>query len=189
MDFPVLDEKIAEQMKEAILNAKKNGDSIGGVLETAVTGLQAGLGEPWFDTVEGILSHALFSIPAVKGVEFGAGFALADMKGSDANDEFYIENGKVLTKTNNSGGINGGITNGMPLIFRCAIRPTPTISKEQNTINMKTLEKTVISSHGRHDPCIAHRAAVVVDCVTALTVCDMLCGHYGKDFLSKGSRE
>lgn len=183
LDFGVLDDAAAQRMKEAILTAKASGDSVGGVLETAVTGLEAGLGEPWFDTVESMLSHVLFAIPAVKGVEFGSGFSLADMTGSQANDPFYTINGRVYTKTNNSGGINGGITNGMPLLFRCAVRPTPTLGREQQTVDMNTLENTTLLSGGRHDPCIVHRARVVVDCVTALTVCDLLAGRYGSDWL------
>ena len=184
-EFPVLDENAGNLMKENILIAKKEGDSVGGILETAVTGLMLGLGEPWFDTVEGLLSHMLFSIPAVKGVEFGAGFSIADMKGSTANDTFYIENETVLTKTNNNGGINGGITNGMPLIFRCAIKPTPTILKEQETVDMLNLSDSVLASKGRHDPCIAHRACVVVDCVTALVIADMLITRLGTDWLAE----
>ena len=184
-EFPVLDENAGNLMKENILNAKKEGDSVGGILETAVTGLMAGLGEPWFDTVEGLLSHMLFSIPAVKGVEFGAGFSIADMKGSAANDTFYIEDEKIFTKTNNNGGINGGITNGMPLLFRCAVKPTPTILKEQETVDMLNLSDSILASKGRHDPCIAHRACVVVDCVTALVIADMLTTRLGTDWLAE----
>lgn len=182
-DFPVLDNGKEELIKTNILNAKAEGDSVGGILETAVTGLVAGLGEPWFDTVEGLLSHMLFSVPAVKGVEFGAGFSFADMKGSEANDSFFIEDEKVLTKTNNNGGINGGITNGMPIIFRCAVKPTPTILKEQETIDMLNLSDSILSAKGRHDPCIAHRACVVVDSVTAIVIADMLITRFGTDWL------
>jgi len=181
----LLNDGAAEEITKRITKAKESGNSVGGILETAVIGLDAGLGEPWFDTVEGVLSHALFSIPAIKGVEFGAGFGLADMMGYEANDAFYSENGKVYTKTNNSGGINGGITNGMPIIFRCAVRPTPTIMKEQETVDMNSLENAVLSAAGRHDPCIVHRARIVVDCVTALTLCDILSGRYGTDWLVK----
>lgn len=183
--FAVLCENVAEQMKEKITKAKGKGDSVGGILSTAVCGLPAGVGEPWFDTVEGVLSHALFSIPAIKGVEFGSGFKLSDMCGSEANDEFYFDCGKVLTKTNNSGGINGGMTNGMPVTFNCVVRPTPTISKPQNTVNIKTNENTVIEGKGRHDPCIVHRARVVVDSVTAIAICDILCTRFGTDWLAK----
>ena len=184
-EFAVLDDEKSKIMSDAILKAKNDGNSVGGILETAITGLDAGIGEPMFDSVESMLSHALFSVPGIKGVEFGAGFDLADMLGSEANDEFYCDNGKVLTKTNNAGGINGGITNGMPIIFRCAVRPTPTLSLEQNTINIQSKENTVLASKGRHDPCIVHRARIVVDCITALTLCDILSGKYGTDWLAK----
>ncbi|MBQ9860153.1 MAG: chorismate synthase [Clostridia bacterium] len=184
-EFPVLDTAVAQQMTDCILAAKQEGDSVGGVLETAVTGVPAGLGEPWFDTVESMLSHALFAVPAVKGVEFGAGFALADMRGSRANDPYRMAGEQVITAGNNSGGINGGITNGMPLLFRCAMRPTPTIGQPQETVDMQSREDTVLQSHGRHDPCIVHRAAVVIDCVTALTLADMLTGRYGTDWLGE----
>ena len=181
--FPVLDPAVKEAMEQRILAAKADGDSVGGVLETAVIGLPAGVGEPWFDTVEGVLSHALFSIPAVKGVEFGDGFAMADMCGSEANDAWRSENGALHTVTNHNGGINGGITNGMPLTFRCAIKPTPTIAKEQNSVSVFSGENGVLAAKGRHDPCIVHRAAVVVDAVTALVLSDLLTGRYGTDWL------
>ena len=180
--FPVLSAEAKDAMTSRILAAKAEGDSVGGVLETAVIGLPAGLGEPWFDTVESLLSHMLFSIPAVKGVEFGDGFQLADMRGSEANDAWYMD-GKPLTKTNHNGGINGGITNGMPLVFRCAIKPTPTIAEEQDTVSLTTGMEGKLVARGRHDPCIVHRAAVVADAVTALTLCDMLIGRYGTDWL------
>lgn len=182
-DFGVLDETVADRMMNAIREAKQAGDSVGGTLETVVTGLPAGVGEPWFDTVESMLSHALFAIPAVKGVEFGAGFALADMRGSVANDPFCMQGGAVCTVTNHSGGINGGITNGMPVLFRCAVRPTPTIGREQETVNMQTGEDATLIAKGRHDPCIVHRARVVVDCLTALVLADMLTGRFGTDWL------
>ena len=178
-----MDESKKEQMLTAITKAKADGDSVGGILETAVTGLPAGVGEPWFDTVEGLLSHALFSIPAIKGVEFGAGFSIASMRGSEANDAFYAENGQIKTKTNHAGGINGGITNGMPILFRCVVRPTPTIGKPQETVDLQTSENTTLAAKGRHDPCIVHRARIVVDCMTAITLCDILAGRYGVDWL------
>ncbi len=180
--FAVLDDEAGEKMKAEILSAKAAGDSVGGVIETVVTGLPAGMGEPWFDTVEGVLSHALFSIPAVKGIEFGAGFKISQMRASQANDPFKIEDGVIKTETNNSGGIQGGITNGMPLLFRLAIKPTPTIGKEQQTVDISKMENTTLKAAGRHDPCIVHRARVVVDSVTALTVCDMLAEKYGTDW-------
>ena len=182
LDFAVLDQKAGEKMQQAILQAKAACDSVGGVLETAITGLEAGLGEPWFDTVESVLSHMLFAVPAVKGVEFGAGFAVADMTGSQANDPFCMKDGRVQTKTNNAGGINGGITNGMPVVLRCAVRPTPTISREQETVDMQKKENALLVAKGRHDPCIVHRVATVIDCVCALTVCDLLTGRYGADW-------
>jgi chorismate synthase len=184
LEFPVLDQDRAKEMQEAIVNAKNDGDSVGGILETAICGVEAGLGEPWFDTLEGMLSHALFSIPAVKGVEFGAGFSISEMSGSEANDAFFVNNGKVCTETNNSGGINGGITNGMPIVFRIAVRPTPTIAKEQNTINYVNLANATLEAKGRHDPCIVHRARIVVDSVAALVIADALCGKHGTDWLA-----
>ena len=188
LEFATLDENAGEEMKKKILEAKSEGDSVGGTLETVITGLEAGLGEPWFDTVEGMLSHALFSIPAVKGVEFGAGFSLSSMRGSLANDPFAVECGRVITKTNNSGGINGGITNGMPVTFSTAIRPTPTIIKEQDTIDMTKKENAKISPVGRHDPCIVHRARIVVDSVAAIVVADLLAERYGDDWAKVGGR-
>lgn len=181
--FAVLDETRGAEMQSAIAAAAAEGDSVGGVLETAVTGLPAGVGEPWFDTLEGLLAHGLFSIPAVKGVEFGAGFAMADARGSEANDPFYTENGEIRTKTNRSGGINGGISNGMPLLFRCAVKPTPSIYKTQETVDFLENEPATLQLQGRHDPAIVHRARVVVDSVAALTLCDALALRYGTDWL------
>ena len=183
--FAVLDDKKGEEMIKKIEAAASQNDSVGGVLETVVTGLPAGIGEPWFDSVESMLSHALFSVPAVKGVEFGAGFNCADMLGSQMNDAFFYDRDTVGTITNNNGGINGGITNGMPVIFRCAVKPTPTISKEQNTVNFVTNENIKTEIHGRHDPCIIHRARVVVDSVTALVLCDLLSQKFGTDWLGE----
>lgn len=173
-EFAVLDENKEDEMKSSIMSAKADGDSVGGILETAVYGIPAGIGEPWFDTVEGMLAHALFSIPAVKGVEFGAGFEYAEMFGSQANDPFRSINNKITTSTNNCGGILGGITNGMPIIFRCAVKPTPSIYKEQQTVNLKTGENTELIIKGRHDPAIVHRARVVADSITALVLYDMI---------------
>ncbi|MBQ3058088.1 MAG: chorismate synthase [Clostridia bacterium] len=183
--FAVLDDKKGEEMQSAITEAKANCDSVGGVLETAVIGLPVGVGEPWFDTLEGLLSHALFSIPAVKGVEFGLGFGIADLLGSKANDAFEISGDMVVTKTNNNGGINGGISNGMPVIFRCAVKPTPTIAQPQSTVNFKENVNAIIESKGRHDPCIVHRARVVVDSMVAITLCDALTAKFGTDWWIK----
>lgn len=181
--FAVLDDEQGKKMQENILKAKESLDSVGGILQTAVIGMPAGVGEPWFDTVESVLAHGLFSIPAVKGVEFGAGFAFADMKGSEANDSFKMENGQAVTLTNNNGGINGGITNGMPIVFSCAVKPTPSIAKEQQTVDFVKNEDVTIKINGRHDPCIVHRARVVVDSITALTLADFLTGRYSTDWL------
>lgn len=183
--FAVLDDSVKDSMIKEIESARNENDSVGGILETAVTGLPVGVGEPWFDTVEGVLSHAIFSVPAVKGIEFGAGFKFAEMTGSEANDEFEIKNNSVVTRTNNNAGINGGITNGMPVIFRTVIKPTPTISKPQATVNFLKNENTEITSVGRHDPCIVHRARVVIDSITALALCDLLAVKYGTDWLAK----
>ncbi len=184
-EFAVLDDNKGEQMIEAIKKAKAEGDSVGGIVETAVIGVPAGVGEPWFDSVEGVLSHALFSVPGLKGIEFGAGFDISKMTGSAANDIFRMADGRAVTATNNAGGINGGITNGMPIVFRTAFRPTPTIAKPQDTVNFKTLEEATLEARGRHDPCIVHRAKVVVDSVTALALADLLTTRYGTDWLSE----
>ena len=181
--FAVLEEASAEKMQEAILAAAADGDSVGGILETAVVGVPEGVGEPWFDTIEGMLSHMLFSIPAVKGVEFGAGFGLADLRGSTANDPFHMENGKVVSDTNHSGGINGGITNGMPIVFRTAVKPTPTIFKPQKTVDFGTMTDAVLTPKGRHDPAIVHRARIVQDAATAIVLCDALALRFGTDWL------
>ena len=182
-EFAVLDESAEEKMRQSILAAAAEGDSIGGILETAIIGMPAGIGEPWFDSVESMLSHMMFSIPAVKGIEFGAGFSLADLKGSEANDPMKLENGTIITTTNNNGGVNGGITNGMPIIFRTAIKPTPTIFKPQNTVDYHTMTETVLQPKGRHDPAIVHRARVVQDAAAAIVLCDALALRFGTDWL------
>jgi chorismate synthase len=185
MNFPVFSEKAGETMKKAILSAAEEGDSVGGMIETCILGLPAGVGEPWFDTLEGMLSHALFSIPAVKGVEFGAGFGFAKMRGSEANDAFYLdESGTIKTKTNHNGGIGGGISNGMPILFSVAVKPTPTIRKEQETVDLKTGKECILSAKGRHDPCIVHRACSVVDAVAAIVIYDVLASRFGTDFFA-----
>lgn len=183
--FPVLDEKAAEDIHAYMEEAAKEGDSVGGILETVVTGIPSGIGEPWFDTMESMLAHGIFSVPAVKGIEFGKGFAFAEMKGSEANDSFQMKNGEVVTKTNNNGGINGGITNGMPILFNTVIKPTPSIYKMQETIDISKRENVSMQIQGRHDPAIIHRARVVVDSVTAIVIADMLALHYGTDWLKK----
>ena len=185
MDFAVLDAAQGEKMKAQIEAAAAEGDSVGGVLETAVLGVPAGVGEPWFDTAEGVLSHALFSVPAVKGVQFGDAFEMADGRGSAYNDSFYISDKEIKTVTNHNGGVNGGITNGMPIVFRCAVKPTPSIFKAQETVDFMKHENSVLELKGRHDPAVIHRARVVVDSVTALAVADLLAQRYGTDWLAK----
>lgn len=182
--FPVLEEDAAEAMKAYMEGAAAEGDSVGGILETIVTGIPSGIGEPWFDTMESCLAHGIFSIPAVKGIEFGKGFAFAAMKGSEANDAFAMHEGNIITKTNNNGGINGGITNGMPIQFQTVIKPTPSIYKMQDTVDILKKENVKLQIEGRHDPAIIHRARVVVDSMTALVISDMLAVHYGTDWLS-----
>ncbi|MBR6424436.1 MAG: chorismate synthase [Oscillospiraceae bacterium] len=182
-EFAVLDASAADAMRQRILAAAEAGDSVGGVLETAILGLPAGLGEPWFDTVEGLLSHALFSVPAVKGIQFGDAFDLADAMGSQFNDPFYMEDGQVRTSTNHNGGVNGGITNGMPVTFRCMVKPTPSIFRSQQTVDFLNNQDAELQLTGRHDPAIIHRARVVVDSMTALVVADLLTGRFGTDYL------
>ena len=183
--FPVLNEESELAITEEIMKARENGDSIGGKIKTAITGVPAGVGEPWFDSVEGVLSHALFSIGGIKGIEFGLGSGFASSLGSLANDAFEYKNGKVVTKTNNNGGINGGITNGMPIIFTCSVKPTPSIARAQDTVNFIEMENTKIEIKGRHDPAIIRRVCVVVDSVCALAVCDLLAQRYGTDVFIK----
>ena len=181
-DFPVLN-NIEEEIKNLIKEVKENNDSIGGILQTAIIGLPVGLGSEWFSSVEGKLANACFSIGGVKGIEFGLGFEFSNKLGSTANDQLYFENNLVKTSTNNNGGINGGITNGMPVVFNLAVKPTPSIMKEQNTINVETMENVKLELAGRHDPAIIRRMAVVIDSVVAFVVCDLLKEKYGEDFL------
>ena len=180
--FAVLSDEIGEKMMQAIEKAASEGDSVGGILETAVVGIPAGLGEPFFDSVESLLSHALFSIGGVKGVAFGDGFALADQKGSEANDAFTVQDGKIVTVTNHNGGINGGISNGMPIVFTTAVKPTPSIFKNQQSVAVDTMTPYTLSLKGRHDPAIVHRVRAVVDAMTAIVLADLLTVAYGRDY-------
>ena len=173
-ELPLIDKNIEEKMRNAILEAKEDMDSIGGTIECGIFGIKAGIGNPFFDSVESTLAHLLFSVPAVKGVEFGKGFELTKLKGSEANDEIYYNGEDVKTKTNNNGGILGGITNGMPVIFTTAIKPTSSIGKEQNTINIATKENTILKVEGRHDPCIVQRAIPVIEAVAAIGIVELL---------------
>lgn len=182
----MLDDARGEEMAQRILKAREEADSVGGVTETVICGTPAGVGEPWFDSVESVISHAAFSLGGVKGIEFGAGFAVADMKGSECNDPLRVSGGRIVTTTNNNGGINGGITNGMPIVFRCAVKPTPSIAQQQDTVDFIKNENTQLSIHGRHDPAIIRRICPVLDSVAALCVADMLSLRYGTDVLTKG---
>ena len=188
-NFPVLDADKSEQMKTLAEKIAAEGDSVGGVLESVILGMPAGVGEPWFGTLESELSYALFSIPAIKGVQFGDGFDMVDSFGSEFNDSLQIvqDNGKskVITKTNHNGGINGGISNGMPILFRCAVKPTPSIYKTQDTIDMSKNENAKLSIQGRHDPAIIHRARIVVDSVVSFVIYDALAGRFGTDFFGE----
>ncbi len=174
-NIPVTDDAIAIEMLKIVENARADGDSVGGIIECCIIGLKPGLGEPMFDGVESVFAKALFGIPAVKGVEFGAGFKSADMRGSEHNDAFiYDEAGRVMTETNNAGGVLGGITTGMPIVARVAFKPTPSIAKQQRSVDLANGAETAISVTGRHDACIALRCAPVVEAVMALVALDLL---------------
>ncbi len=172
--FALIDRGAEEPMRAEVEDARMQLDSVGGVIECAVTGVPAGFGGPMFDGVEGVIAQALFGIPAVKGVEFGAGFASAAMRGSQNNDPFRIEDGKVVTSTNNCGGILGGITDGMPLVFRAAVKPTPSIGQVQQSVDLQNMQNTELTVNGRHDPCIVPRAVPVVEAMTAIALMNIL---------------
>lgn len=176
-DFPVVDAEAGARMQEAIAAARAQGDSVGGIVECFVTGLPAGLGEPMFGGLEGKIAQIVYGIPAVKGVEFGAGFDVARMLGSESNDGFTIRNGKVETLTNHCGGILGGISNGMPLIFRAAFKPTPSIARKQQSVSLTRMEETALEVQGRHDPCIVPRAVPVVEAAAAIAIYDLILGN------------
>lgn len=181
--FAILDESASQKMIARACEIKNNDDSVGGIMETAIVGMPAGVGEPWFDSLESMLSHAMFSIPAVKGIEFGAGFKCAEMYGSQMNDEFYVDGDAILTRSNNNGGINGGISNGMPIVFSCVVKPTSSIARKQKTVNFVEKVDTEIEIAGRHDATIIPRACVVAETLSAIVVADMLIGRYGTDYL------
>lgn len=184
--FPVLDAGAGEAMGRAIGEAKGQGDSLGGVIECAVLGLPAGLGDPIFDGMENRIARLVFGIPAVKGLEFGAGFAAAGMRGSTHNDPFYAEAGAVKTRSNHHGGILGGITTGMPLLFRAAVKPTPSIAKAQESVNLETGEAAVLEIRGRHDPCIVPRAVPCMEAAAAIAVLDALMEQESYEHWEKG---
>lgn len=166
------DAQTAKKMKDSILDAKKKGDSLGGIIESVTTKVPAGLGEPIFSSLESDLGRAIFSIPSVKGVEFGSGFEGSRLCGSENNDLYAVKNGKIVTRTNNSGGILGGISNGMPITMRIAFKPASSISQKQKTVDIKTKKETVLQVKGRHDPCVVPRAPPVVDSLVSLTLAD-----------------
>lgn len=172
-DFPVIDQEAGDKMKAAILQAKEDGDSVGGIIEVFAKGVPAGIGGPMYEGVEGALAPVFFGIPAVKGIEFGAGFAAASMRGSENNDPFRIRDGKIITETNNHGGILGGITSGMPVIARLAFKPTPSISKEQKSVSLSKRTNEILSIEGRHDPCVVLRAVPVCEAAMAIGLLDM----------------
>ena len=174
LTFPLLDDTKKEEMLGVIEQARKNLDSVGGTIECAVTGLPVGLGEPMFDGMENRISQIIFGIPAIKGIEFGNGFGATLLYGSQNNDPFVAEKGAILTKTNNHGGILGGITSGMPLVFKVAVKPTPSIGSEQKSVDLETLEETTLKVKGRHDPCIVPRAVPCVEAAAAIAVYDAL---------------
>ena len=181
-EYPLISSR-EEELENQILKVKEQGDSIGGVLQTAVIGLPVGLGEPWFSSLEGEIANAMFSIGGVKGIEFGKGFGFAKGLGSELNDALYFDGEQVKTKSNNNGGINGGISNGMPVVFNLAVKPTPSIAKDQDSINLKTKENVKVSVKGRHDPAIIRRLPVVINSLLAILLCDELAKRYGVDYL------
>ena len=187
--FPTLDIECGEKIKEQIMLAKQDSDSVGGVTQTLISGVPAGVGEPFFDSAESLISHAVFGIGGIKGIEFGAGFAMSARRGSQCNDPFRIAGGKIVTSSNNSGGINGGITNGMPIVFQCAVKPTPSIAAEQKTVDFVKNEEIEYMIKGRHDPAIIRRVCPVLDSISAAVICDMLAQRYGTDVLVNGFSE
>lgn len=174
-DFPVFDDESGKKMKNAILEAKADLDSVGGTIECFILGMPVGIGDPMFDGVENKISQIIFGIPAVRGIEFGAGFDAVKMRGSEHNDPYYYdENGKIKTRTNNHGGVLGGISTGMPITFNVAFKPTPSIAKEQDTISFKAGQNAKLQIHGRHDPCIVQRAVPCVEAAAAVAILDMM---------------
>lgn len=173
-EFPVIDDNAGEKMLKKIENARQDGNSVGGVIECAITGLPVGMGEPMFDGMENVISHAVFAVPAVKGIEFGRGFEVADMTGEENNDSFSVCDGKFVTDTNNHGGILGGISSSMPVIFRVAIKPTPSIGKEQKSVNLITREEENLVINGRHDPCIVPRAVPCIEAAAAVAIMNLI---------------
>ncbi|MDO4198701.1 MAG: chorismate synthase [Erysipelotrichaceae bacterium] len=183
--FAALSDEAENRMKEYILKASEEKDSIGGIIETAIVNMPKGVGEPFFDSIESRLSHALFSIPGIKGVEFGMGFEMAKHYGSEVNDSFRIKDEEIVTDTNNNAGINGGISNGMPIVLKCVVKPTPSIYKKQKSVDFKEMKEEDIEIEGRHDPAIFPRARVVIDSMCAMVMCDLLIERYGTDYFGE----
>ena len=172
--FALVDNSVEEKMRSVVEDARMSLDSVGGTIECAVTGIEAGIGEPMFDGVEGVIAKAVFGVPAIKGIEFGKGFELSKMRGSQSNDPFRYNDGKVVTEPHNCGGILGGITNGMPIIFRAAVKPTPSIAQKQKSVDLQKKENAELEIHGRHDPCIVPRAVPVIEAVTAIAIANLM---------------
>ncbi len=172
--FALIDQSAEDKMREVVESARMSLDSVGGTIECVVTGIDAGFGDPMFDGVEGVIAKAVFGVPAIKGIEFGKGFELSQMRGSESNDPFEYKDGKVVTLTNNCGGILGGITNGMPIIFKAAVKPTPSISQKQQTVDLQTKQNAELEIKGRHDPCIVPRAVPVIEAVTAIAIINLM---------------
>lgn len=181
-NFAVITNSVKEDMIKCIEIAKEDNDSVGGIIETAVLNIEGGIGEPFFDSIESVLSSLIFSIPGVKGIEFGKGFEFASLLGSEANDEFIYQEG-IKTTSNNNGGINGGISNGMPIVLKTVIKPTPSIAKTQNTVDLLKNQNTTLKIKGRHDPCIVHRARVVVDSMVAIGILDLYVQRFGYEWM------
>ena len=177
LELPLINKSLEDRIRHTIMQAKYDGNSVGGTIECAVIGIDSGVGNPFFDSVESTLAHLMFSIPAIKGVEFGKGFDITKLYGSEANDEYYYDGDLVKTKTNNNGGVLGGISNGMPILFKVAVKPTASILKEQNTIDIKEKKDAKFRIEGRHDPCIVQRALPVVEAVTAIGILDLIKGR------------
>ncbi len=173
-ELPLLLSDKEDLMRETILKAKSDLDSVGGTIECTVLGMNPGVGNPFFDSVESTLAHLMFSVPAVKGIEFGKGFEMTKLRGSECNDEYYYDGDKVKTYTNNNGGITGGITNGMPILFKVGIKPTASIAKKQRTIDISEKKDAELEIHGRHDPCIVQRAVPVIEAATAIGILDLM---------------
>jgi len=183
-DFPLINEDNKTLFEEVILNAKANKNSVGGTIETCILNLPVGYGDPFFDSIESVLAHLLFSVPAIKAVEFGKGFEITKLLGSEANDPFQIIDGKISTTSNNSGGIQGGISNGMPVTFKVAVKPTASIGGPQETVNIETMSPTILELQGRHDPCIVHRVIHVINAITAYGILEIMTRKEGISWIN-----